>query len=131
MVSILLAILAFQVEAFVYDDLLRSSVTIMADQNKQKITRVTDLRVDDRIIVRSIDTGKEDEFLVVGFDFEVINGRPEVTARLHTPQDEPGSIIVFDAPDGICLSPTDIQGRDEIPAEVILDETPQQTSGFF
>jgi hypothetical protein len=103
----------------------------MADQNKQKITRVTDLRIDDRITVRSIDTGKEDDFMVVGFDFEVINGRPEVTARLNTPQDDPGSIIIFDATDGICLSPTNIRGRDEIPAEVVLYDTPQQTSGFY
>jgi hypothetical protein len=103
----------------------------MADQNEQKIARVTDLRVNDRILVRSVETGREDKFLVVGFDFDVINGRPEVTARLHTPQDEPGSIILFDAPDGICLSPTEMGGRKEIPAEVILYETPEQTSGFF
>lgn len=100
-------------------------------KNTQNIGRVTDLRVNDRILVRSIQTEKEDEFFVTGFDFDVINGRPEVTAQLQTPQKEPGSIILFDAPDGICLSPTEIRGREEIPAEVILYHTPEQTSGFY
>jgi hypothetical protein len=99
--------------------------------NTQNIEHVTDLRINDRILVRSVQTEKEDEFLVVDFDFDVINGRPEVTARLHTPQDEPGPIILFDTPDGICLSPTEMRGREEIPAEVTLHNTPEQSSGFY
>lgn len=118
-----------EVETFVYDDSYGLAVPHMANQNNTQIVdRVTDLRINDRIHVRSVETGREDAFIVAGFGLDVINQRPEVSAQLRTPHDEQGSIIVFDTPDGICLSPTDAPQRQEIEAEVILYDTREQPS---
>lgn len=113
-----------EVETFVYDDSYGLSVLHMANRNNtQTVDRVTDLRVNDRIHVRSVETGREDSFIVAGFELDMVNGRPEVSAQLRTPHNEQGSIIVFDTPDSICLSPTDAPQRQEIEAEVILYDT--------
>ncbi|WP_330632218.1 hypothetical protein [Halocatena halophila] len=94
--------------------------------NSQTVDRITDLRIDDKINVRSLETGREDAFIVAGFDLNIVNHRPEVTAQLLTPAEEPAPIVVFDTPSGICLSPTDVPQRQEIDAEVILFESRQQ-----
>lgn len=96
--------------------------------NSQTIDRVTDLRINDRINVRSLETGREDAFIVDGFELNVVDGRPEVTVQLRTPHDDPGPIILFDTPSGICLSPTDVPQRQNIEADVVLyDGNEQQT----
>lgn len=94
--------------------------------NTQTIDRVTDLRINDRIDVRSLETGREDAFIVDGFELNIIDGRPEVTAQLRTPHDDPGPIVVFDTPSGICLSPTDVPQRQSIEAEIILYDGNEQ-----
>lgn len=94
--------------------------------NTQTVDRVTDLRVNDRIQVRSLETGREDAFIVNGFELNIVDGRPEVTAQLRTPHDEPAPIILFDIPTGICLSPTDVPQRQDIEAEVVLYDEQEQ-----
>ncbi len=94
--------------------------------NTQTVDRVTDLRINDRIDVRSLETGREDAFIVDGFELNVVDGRPEVTVQLRTPHDEPGPIVLFETPTGICLSPTDVPQRQDIEAEVILYDAHEQ-----
>ncbi|UPM43150.1 hypothetical protein [Halocatena salina] len=90
--------------------------------NTQTVGRITDLRINDHIQVRSLETGREDAFIVDGFELNVIEGRPEITVQLRTPHDEPGPIVLFNTPGGICLSPTDVPQRQNIEAEVALYE---------
>lgn len=112
-----------------YDDSYGLSVPHMDNRNNtQTIDRVTELRVNDRIHVRSVETGREDAFIVTGFDLDMVNQRPEVSVQLRTPHDEQGGITIFDTPDGICLSPTDAPQRQEIEAEVILYDAQEQSS---
>lgn len=94
----------------------------------QIIENLTELRIDDRINVRSIETDKEDSFIVVGFVFEVVDKHPQVSARLRTPDGDPAPIVVFDTPEGIVLSPTASPHADPIDAEIILFEWPNEES---
>lgn len=98
--------------------------------NTQTIDRVTDLRINDRIQVRSLETGREDVFLVDGFTLNIVEQRPEVSAQLRTPHDEPGPIVIFDTPSGICLSPTEVPQRQMIEAEVVLHDTNEPQSPY-
>lgn len=94
--------------------------------NTQTVDRVTDLRISDRIHVRSLETGREDAFIVDGFELNIVNQRPEVSVQLRTPHDEPAPIVLFDTPTGICLSPTDVPQRQDIDAEVMLYDAHEQ-----
>lgn len=91
--------------------------------NTQTIDRVTDLRINDQIQVRSLETGREDKFIVDGFTLNIVDQRPEVSSQLRTPHDEPAPIVIFDTPTGICLSPTEVPQRQMIEAEVALFDT--------